>query len=62
MHLAQIVSRNATNCFGEYHKRNPICIKHCALRLGCAIEKEYNLRTELLEELVGADIELGRMQ
>ena len=50
------------NCFGGYQKGNPICFRHCLLRLRCAIEQHQNLQTELFEELVGADNELGKVQ
>ena len=39
-------------CFGDYNVKNPICHKHCVLRLRCAIEKDQNLRVELLEDLM----------
>lgn len=39
------------DCFGDYAKTNPLCAKHCVLRLRCAIEQEQNIRTELLSDL-----------
>lgn len=39
------------DCFGDYTKTNPLCAKHCVLRLSCAIEQEQNIRTELLSDL-----------
>ncbi|MEJ2156786.1 MAG: hypothetical protein P8X96_15715 [Desulfobacteraceae bacterium] len=62
--MNQIQSELATvfdgsDCMGAYTKQDPQCAKHCALRLRCAIEKEYNLRLEIIEELVTSDSELG---
>jgi len=42
-------------CFGDYSKDHPLCSKHCALRLRCAIEQEHNMRMELLEDLMASD-------
>lgn len=39
-------------CFGKYRKNNPICRRHCALNLRCAIEYDQNERFEMLEDLV----------
>jgi hypothetical protein len=39
------------DCFGDYAKTNPLCARHCALRLRCAIVQEQNIRTELLSDL-----------
>ena len=50
------------DCFGSFNKSNPLCAKHCALRIRCAIEQEQNLRTELIEELVASEESLGRIQ
>ena len=46
---------NRTGCLGEFDGKDQICKSLCALRLRCAIEKERNLRMELLEELVSAE-------
>jgi len=42
-------------CLGEFDGKDRICKSLCALRLRCAIEKERNLRMELLEELVSVE-------
>lgn len=61
-----ILSLNAiddnSDCFGQYNTRDPLCLKHCVLRLRCAIEQDHNLRTEMIEELVASDGELGKVQ
>ncbi|KJS32134.1 MAG: hypothetical protein VR64_08495 [Desulfatitalea sp. BRH_c12] len=38
------------DCFGDYSKTNPLCAKHCVLRLRCAIEQDQNIRMELLSD------------
>jgi hypothetical protein len=43
------------NCFGDYTKTNPLCAKHCALRLRCAIEQGQHMQMELLEELIDSE-------
>lgn len=43
------------SCLGGYDGNDRICRSRCALRLRCVIEKERNLRTELLEELVSVE-------
>ncbi len=42
-------------CFGEFRRNDPVCSKHCAISLRCAIEHERNERFEILEEMVSAD-------
>ena len=49
-------------CLGEFDSKDRVCKTRCALRLQCAIEKERNLRTELLEELVSVEHLLTRIQ
>jgi hypothetical protein len=59
---AVVSSYDHVDCFGTYNKNNPLCAKHCALRIRCAIEQDQNLRTELIDELVGFEDVMGRMQ
>ena len=49
-------------CFGEFDGRDRICTVHCALRLRCTIEKEQNIRMEIIEELVSAERPLTKLQ
>ncbi|MBL0715131.1 MAG: hypothetical protein JJV98_15695 [Desulfosarcina sp.] len=42
-------------CFGSFDAENKVCLKHCALSLRCAIEKDEYMRMELLEELISSD-------
>ena len=39
-------------CFGNFEMEDPVCKNLCALRLKCAIEKDQNVRMELLEEMM----------
>ncbi len=43
-------------CFGSFRIADSVCNKRCALSLKCAIEQEQNFRTEILEDLLDADI------
>lgn len=43
------------DCFGDYTKTNPLCVKHCALRLRCVIEQDHNIRMEVLADLATAE-------
>lgn len=51
-----------SDCFGEYNKGNPLCAKHCALRLRCAIEQDQNMRLELIEDLVSVEGQIIKIQ
>ena len=51
----QPFSENDFGCFGEFQREEPICRRHCALRLRCAIESAHNVRMEILEEMVLTD-------
>lgn len=53
---------NHLDCFGEYNKGNPLCAKHCALRLRCAIEQDQNMRLELIEDLVSVEGQIIKIQ
>jgi hypothetical protein len=62
MNIVQIAVNGDSNCFGGYNTSDPLCVKHCVLRLRCAIEQDQNIRTEIIEELIDSDNELGKMQ
>jgi hypothetical protein len=40
---------------GEYSSIDPICGKHCVLRLRCAIQQNQNMQMELLDEMIASD-------
>ena len=43
------------DCFGDFSKTNPLCAKHCVLRLRCAIEQDFAVRMEVMAELATAE-------
>jgi hypothetical protein len=59
---AVITSNDQLDCFGDFNKNNPLCAKHCAIRLGCAIELNNNVRIEILEELMASEGSLVKYQ
>lgn len=46
-----ISAGNHLGCFGNFTMIDPICRKHCALRLRCAIESDHKEQMEILEDL-----------
>ena len=42
-------------CFGHFQMNDPVCRNRCALRLRCLIERDQNVRTELMEEMMAFD-------
>lgn len=42
-------------CFGNFNIEDPICKKLCAIRIRCAVERDYNTRLDILEDLVFYD-------
>ena len=50
------------DCFGEFRSTNPLCTKHCAVRLRCVIELHQNMRLEIIEDLVSAESQLVTIQ
>jgi hypothetical protein len=49
-------------CFGNFDAEDPICLRLCALNLRCTIEHDQNVRLEMIEDLVSADITIGKIQ
>jgi hypothetical protein len=46
-------------CFGNFKLQDPICSKHCALRIRCAIERDQNVFMEYVEGMeAGTDFYL----
>jgi hypothetical protein len=39
-------------CLGNFNIEDPLCKKLCALNLRCAINRDKNVRLELLEDLM----------
>lgn len=42
-------------CFGDFNIEDPVCKSLCALRMSCCIEREQNVRSEILEDLIASD-------
>ena len=43
------------DCFGDFNNKEPLCAKHCAIRLRCAVEQHNNTRIEILEDLMASE-------
>jgi hypothetical protein len=42
-------------CFGNFRFEDPICRKHCAIRIRCAIERDQDIYLEVFEEMEAGD-------
>ena len=49
-------------CFGYFDIEDPICQKLCALSVRCIIERNQNIRMEILEDMVFYDGEFLKSQ
>ena len=49
-------------CFGNFDLQDPICLKRCAVRLRCAIDRDQNNRLEFLEDLMSPDSLYNKLQ
>ncbi|MEE8430470.1 MAG: hypothetical protein V3S16_04405 [Candidatus Desulfatibia sp.] len=49
-------------CFGNFNLEDSICKKFCALSLRCAIDRERDIRLELMEDLMSSDCMLIKIQ
>lgn len=45
---------NYLDCFGNFNIKNPICKTFCALSLRCAIDRDKNIKMDLLEDLISS--------
>ena len=61
-HLSNHLFDMHLGCFGNYDAQDPICRELCALSLRCTIEREQNIRLELLEDLVSSNDITLKMQ
>lgn len=50
------------DCFGDYNNNNPVCTKHCAIKLRCAVEQNNNMRIEILEDLMASESSQVKIQ
>jgi len=53
--IGRLYTGHHLGCFGEFNASDRVCKALCALRLRCAIERDQNVRMEILEELVSFD-------
>lgn len=58
---SRLVLDDYLGCFGNFNRNNLICKKFCAVNLRCAIERDQNVRLELIEDLVSSDDIQGRL-
>lgn len=49
-------------CFGGFQSEDPICRRHCAIRIRCAIERDQAVYLELLKEAAAGDDQLFTYQ
>ena len=42
-------------CFGNFNLEDPVCKKFCALSLRCAIDRDRDIRLELMEDLMASE-------
>jgi hypothetical protein len=49
-------------CFGNFDMEDLICQKLCAVSIRCAIERDQNVRMELLEDLSDTDTLVIKIQ
>ena len=50
--MNQIAIDDHLGCLGNFNIEDPLCKKLCALNLRCAIDRNKNVRLELLEDLI----------
>ena len=53
---------DSVECFGEFNPERQVCKKLCVLNIRCAIEKDKNVRMEILEELVSEETAALKIQ
>lgn len=54
-------SRDSLDCFGEFSRDNPVCIKYCSDSIQCAIEHNENPAIDIMEHLLAMDFYPTRM-
>lgn len=50
------------DCFGNFDIKNPICKTFCALSLRCAIDRDKNVKIDLLEDLISSSGIFSKIQ
>ncbi len=49
-------------CLGHFNPRDKMCFKLCALSLRCAIDSNYIVQEEIMEEMIFSEIVSEKMQ
>ena len=49
-------------CFGRFDIADPICIRHCAIKIRCVIERDQNTQFEVIEDLFSAEDAATKLQ
>ncbi|MBF0202207.1 MAG: hypothetical protein HQK66_13020 [Desulfamplus sp.] len=54
-------SRDCLDCFGEFSRHNPVCLKYCADSIMCAVEHDQNPTLDILEHFLSMELYSARM-
>lgn len=49
-------------CLGHFNARDKMCFRHCALSLRCAIDSNYFVQAEIMEEMIFSEMFSEKMQ
>jgi hypothetical protein len=60
--LDRMAINSHLGCFGSFESEDPVCKKLCAINLRCIIERDQNMRMEILEDLVASNDIFIKMQ
>ena len=44
------------SCFGNFDNGNKVCSSRCVICLKCIIERDRNIKVEIIEEMMAADL------
>lgn len=62
IHISHLALDDYLGCFGNFNPNDRICKRFCAVNLRCAIERDQNVRLEIIEDLVASEDIKGRIQ
>lgn len=40
------------DCFGEFSKKNKLCVKYCSISIRCCVMRSRNQKIDILEKLL----------
>jgi len=46
------------DCFGEFSKKDKLCVKYCAMSIRCALETGKNPKTDILDQIMSMEFSL----